>query len=70
MSVKENKSKNDVVIVKAQKAISGRSRISERRGANPQGGGANLLFGQKIPEKLHENERIWTQRGRVPAPPP
>ena len=40
----------------------GGSRIFQTggRGANFQGGGENLLFGQIFPKKLHENERIWT----------
>ena len=39
-------------------------------GANFQGGGKNLLF-NKFSLKLHENERIWTERrARVPGAPP
>ena len=33
-------------------------------GANFQGGGKNLLFGQIFPQKLHENKIIWTGGGR------
>ena len=41
-----------------------------RRGASPQGWGANLLFGQHCPEKTHENEQNWTRRRYTRAPPP
>ena len=37
-------------------------------GANPQGLGAKLLFGQKFPQKLHENEKNGPM-GRVPGAP-
>ena len=39
-------------------------------GTNPLREGAKLLFGQKISQKLHENKRIWTQRGARPWRPP
>ena len=37
--------------------------------ANPQDGGANLLFGQKFPKKYMKMKRIRTQRGASLAPP-
>ena len=43
------------------------------RGANPKwgAGGANLLFGQFFFRKLHENEKILSQRGEAfPLDPP
>ena len=43
-------------------------------GGNSKGGHEKLLFGQFVPEKLHENERNWTEIGGVslvhPLDPP
>ena len=40
------------------------------RDARNQGRGANLLFGQILSRKLHENERNWIQGDRAPPAPP
>ena len=46
---------------------SGRSRISQRRGANHKGGGSNLLFWPIFPKNCMEMKNIWPQTGaRVP----
>ena len=39
-------------------------------GANPQSGGRQPIIWSIISRKLHENERIWTQRGARPWRPP
>ena len=55
--------------------IVGSQRVADPRlsdgGAPIPRGGANLLFSQPFPKKLHENERNWTERGVThPLPPP
>ena len=40
--------------------------LPRRRGRHPRGGGVNLLFGKIFAEKLHENERNWTEMGAHP----
>ena len=47
--------------------FSGGSRISHTGGANPKRWGTNLLFGQFLSGKLHENERYWTESGAHPG---
>ena len=50
---------------------SGGSRISQRRGANPKGGGAPTYYLANFSRKLHENKEILGQRGaRIPRIPP
>ena len=36
-------------------------------GANPQGGGANLLFGQKFPENCMKWKNLDPEGGRIPG---
>ena len=42
------------------------SVLPRHRGCHPRGGGINLLFGKIFAEKLHENERNWTEMGAHP----
>ena len=40
-------------------------------GSNPRGGvGAPAFIWQNFGDKLHENERNWTQGRRIPSVPP
>ena len=51
--------------------LSGGSRISQRRGRQLPMWGHQPIIWSKFSRKLHENERIWTQRrGRASLVPP
>ena len=49
--------------------ISGESRISQGRGANPKGGTPTYYLAN-FSQKMHENEEILGRGGRVPRAPP
>ena len=50
--------------------LSGGSRISWTRGRQPQRWGRQPIILVNFPPKLHDNEKFWTQRGRMPGAPP
>ena len=49
---------------------SGGSRISQRRGRQPPRWRRQPIIWSQFSPKLHENERIWTQRGGASLAPP
>ena len=59
-----------VLLRERKRHTSGGSRISQRRGRQPPRWGHQLIIRLKNSRKLHENERIWTQRGGASLAPP
>ena len=47
----------------------GGSNISQGRGRQPQGGGSNLLFGEKFPEMYKNEKNLDPEGARVPGAP-